>query len=160
MFRIGLGYDLHQTQDGDHIILGGEVIPAPFSLKGHSDADVLLHALTDAILGAIGDNDIGFYFSPNDSVNKGRSSSDFLLFANQQMKDQYYEIGNIDAVIICERPKISIYRSKIIAKLASLLNIDISLVNIKGKTNEKQDSIGSENSVAVHCVVLCKKIIQ
>ena len=157
MFRIGIGYDLHATKEGNFIILGATKIPSPFSLDGHSDADVFLHALTDAILGAIGCNDIGFYFPPSDSINKNRDSADFLKFADKLMKDNEYQIVNIDAVVICEQPKISLYKSKIIENTASILKIDKNLINIKGKTNEKQDAIGHGKAVAAHCVILCAK---
>ncbi len=105
--RVGLGYDIHRTKEGDHVWLGGLRIPAPFSLVGHSDADVLLHAITDAIFGALGDYDIGYHFPPSDEKNRGRKSAEFLQFAIARMKSAAYKIGNIDCNIICEMPRIT-----------------------------------------------------
>ncbi|HRP70292.1 MAG TPA: 2-C-methyl-D-erythritol 2,4-cyclodiphosphate synthase, partial [Turneriella sp.] len=102
--RVGLGYDIHRTQSGSSIVLGGVTFDAPFSLVGHSDADALLHAITDAILGALADYDIGYYFPPSKEENKKRASSDFLFFAVERMRTRGYAIENIDCNVICEVP--------------------------------------------------------
>jgi len=159
--RIGLGYDIHRTlwpaEGGDadeHIWLGGEKIAAPFTLQGHSDADVLLHAITDAILGALADFDIGHYFPPTDAANRNRKSSDFLVFALSCMQSAGYKIANLDCNIICEIPRIAPHREQIRAALARLLQIDQSQVSVKGRTNEKLDAVGEERAVACQVVVL------
>ena len=154
--RIGIGYDIHATCPGERVILGGVSIPAPFSLKGHSDADALLHAITDAILGALGEPDIGTFFPPSDSVNKNRDSAEFLKFAIDKMRAAGFEITNIDSNIICEQPKISPYRSSIIQNIALLCDIDSSQVNVKGRTNEKLDATGRGEAIATQAVVLLK----
>lgn len=154
--RIGHGFDIHATCPGDHVVLGGLKIPAPFSLKGHSDADALLHAITDAILGALGDEDIGHYFPPNDEVNRGRPSVDFLRFAVERAREQGYLINNIDCNVICERPKIGLYRKELCENIARLLQIAPDQVSVKGRTFEKLDAIGAEKGLAVLAVVLLR----
>ncbi len=160
MFRIGYGYDIHPTQKGDHIIMGGIRIPCTFSLKGHSDADVLLHSITDAILGSLGSRDIGFHFPSNDIKNKKRNSSEFLKYAIELMHNRNYGICNLDVNIICEQPKIQDHRDKLEANIAKLLQTNIDLVNIKAKTNEKLDSIGKGKAIAVHSIVLLQNSVE
>ena len=152
--RIGLGYDIHKTGPGDHVWLGGVRIEAPFSLVGHSDADVLLHAVTDAILGALADADIGHHFPPSDEQNRHRKSSDFVRFAAERMKSAQYQIGNIDCNIICELPRIAPMRDAIRASLAELLGAAVQQVSIKGSTNEKQDAVGEGRAVVCQAIVL------
>lgn len=152
--RVGLGYDIHRTGPGDGILLGGVKIPAPFSLVGHSDADVLLHAITDAILGALAMEDIGHYFPPGDPVNKGRASADFLAFAVKGAQEKNYAIGNVDCNIICEEPKIAPYRQKIRESVARLLQSGIEQVSIKGRTNERVDAVGRKEAMAAQAIVL------
>ncbi len=159
--RIGLGYDIHRTRlpaEGgsacDHIFLGGVRIPAPFSLVGHSDADVLLHAITDAIFGALGDYDIGHHFPPSDEKNRGRKSSEFLEFAIARMKSAAYKIGNIDCNIICEMPRITPVREQIRVSVALLAGIEASQVSIKGRSNEQVDAVGESRAVVCQAVVL------
>lgn len=159
--RIGLGYDIHRTRlpaaggaGDDHIWLGGAKIPAPFSLVGHSDADVLLHAVTDAILGALADYDIGHYFPPSDAANKDRPSRDFLSFALERMRARGYTIGNIDCNIICEAPRIAPVREDIRRSLASLAGINPDQVSIKGRSNEKVDAVGRGEAVVCQAAVL------
>lgn len=152
--KIGLGYDIHRTCEGDGIWLGGVRIAAPFTLQGHSDADVLLHAITDAILGALADFDIGHYFPPADVANRDRKSSDFLLFALARMQSAGYKIGNLDCNIICEIPRIAPHREQIRTSVARLMQIDLAQVSVKGRTNEKLDAIGEERAVACQAIVL------
>lgn len=152
--RIGLGYDIHRTRPGDHIWLGGARIAAPFSLVGHSDADVLLHAVTDAILGALADYDIGHYFPPSDAANKDRPSRDFLSFALERMRARGYTVGNVDCNIICEEPRIAPVREDIRSSLANLAGINPDQVSIKGRSNEKADAAGRGEAVVCHAVVL------
>jgi 2-C-methyl-D-erythritol 2,4-cyclodiphosphate synthase len=153
--RIGLGYDIHRTDpSGQSIWLGGIKIPAPFSLIGHSDADVLLHAVTDAIFGALADQDIGHHFPPADAANKNRSSGDFLAFALQRMNTRGYRVGNVDCNIICEEPRISVVREQIRASLASLMKVGIDQVSVKGRSNEKVDAAGNGQAVICQAIVL------
>lgn len=152
--RIGLGYDIHRTTSGDHIWLGGAKISAPFSLVGHSDADVLLHAITDAILGALADYDIGHYFPPSDAANKGRPSRDFLAFALERMRARGYAIGNIDCNIICEAPRIAPVREEIRTALAQLAGIKLDQISVKGRSNEKSDAVGKGEAVVCQAAVL------
>lgn len=152
--RVGLGYDIHRTGPGDAIFLGGIKIPAPFSLIGHSDADVLLHAITDAILGALALEDIGHYFPPGDVANKNRASSDFLAFAVKSAQDKNYAVGNVDCNIICEEPKIAPHRQQIRESVARLLQVDVGQVSIKGRTNEQVDAVGRKEAMAAQAVVL------
>lgn len=158
--RIGLGYDIHKTGPGDHVWLGGVRIEAPFSLMGHSDADVLLHAVTDAILGALGDADIGHYFPPSDEQNRNRKSSDFVRFAAERMRSAGYGIGNVDCNIICELPRISPVRDAIIESLARLIGASVGQVSVKGRTNEKQDSVGEGRAVVCQAIVLLTPVQQ
>jgi 2-C-methyl-D-erythritol 2,4-cyclodiphosphate synthase len=152
--RIGLGYDIHRTGDGDHVWLGGVRVTAPFSLIGHSDADVLLHAITDAILGAIADYDIGHHFPPSDENNRGRRSADFLSFALARMQQRGYAIANIDCNIICELPRIAPVREEIRASLSALLGIAPSQISVKGRTNETVDAVGEGRAVVCQAVAL------
>lgn len=152
--RIGLGYDIHRTGEGDHVWLGGVLIAAPFSLIGHSDADVLLHAITDAILGAIADYDIGHHFPPSDESNRGRPSADFLRFALERMQNEGYAITNIDCNIICELPRIAPVREEIRKKLAELMGVSVKQISVKGRTNEKVDAAGEGRAVICQAAVL------
>lgn len=152
--RIGFGYDIHRTGEGDHVWLGGVRIAAPFSLVGHSDADVLLHAVTDAVLGAIADNDIGHHFPASDEKNRGRPSSDFLGFALGRMRRAGYQIGNIDCNVICELPRVAPVREEIRRSLAALLGVPVSQVSVKGRTNERVDAVGEGRAVVCQAAVL------
>lgn len=152
--RIGLGYDIHRTGEGDHIWLGGVRLAAPFALVGHSDADVLLHAVTDAIFGALADYDIGYHFPPTDASNRGRPSADFLRFALGRMQRAGYQLANIDCNIVCELPRIAPVREEIRKSLASLMGISLGQVSVKGRTNEKVDAVGCGKAVVCQAVVL------
>ncbi len=157
ILRIGHGYDIHAIIPGDGIYLGGAYIQCGFSLKGHSDADVVMHSLTDAILGAISEYDIGHFFSDKKQENKDRDSNDFLQFALRKMKDKGYIINNIDCTILCEIPSISLYRQNIRSLLTQYMHINIDQISIKGKTHEKLDSIGRGEAIAAHTIVLLSK---
>lgn len=152
--RVGLGYDIHRAKPGDHIWLGGVKVNSPFALDGHSDADVLLHAVTDAILGALALDDIGHHFPPSDPENKNRASKDFLAFAVAKMKGANYAIGNIDCNIICEEPRVASWRQQIRDSLASLLGVSLSQISVKGRTNEQLDAVGRKEAVACQAIVL------
>ncbi len=152
--RVGLGYDIHKTGPGDHVWLGGVKIAAPFALVGHSDADVLLHAVTDAIFGALGDGDIGHHFPPTDEKNRNRKSSEFVQFAVTRMQSAGYAIGNIDCNVICELPRISPLRAELCHSIAKLTGTSAGQVSVKGRTNEKQDAVGEGRAVVCQAVVL------
>lgn len=158
--RIGLGYDIHKTEPGDYVWLGGVKVPAPFALVGHSDADVLLHAVTDAIFGALGDGDIGHHFPASDGKNRNRKSADFVQYAVARMKSAGFSIGNIDCNIICELPHIAPVRDELRASLAHLVGASIQQVSVKGRTNEKQDAVGQGSAVVCHAVVLLVSALQ
>ena len=154
MFRVGIGYDIHAAVEGNSIFLGGEKIPANFSLKGHSDADVLLHALTDAILGALGLKDIGYHFSNQIKENKNKRSKYFLQYADKLMRLKGYSIINIDMNLICEQPKLTSYREKIEKNISKILKIEIEQINLKAKTNEKLDALGKGKGIAAQVIIL------
>jgi 2-C-methyl-D-erythritol 2,4-cyclodiphosphate synthase len=155
MFRVGFGFDSHPFDENKRgLKLGGVFVEADFGLKGHSDADVLLHAITDAILGALSAPDIGELFPPSDPQWKDADSVIFLKEALKIMRENGYRIGNIDCTLVCEKPKISPLKEKIRKKLSQLLEIDEGRVNIKGKTPEGFCSL---EGIAVYCVALLVK---
>ncbi len=147
-FRFGNGFDVHKFGSGNFILLCGIKIPFSKSLIGHSDADVGLHSLTDAILGAIGKGDIGTHFPPTDSKWKNKDSTFFLKHAEKIMKSQRYIISNIDITFICEFPRINLYSDKMKTKLCSILGIDSSQISIKGTTTEGLGFTGREEGIA------------
>ena len=154
MLRIGNGYDVHRLVEGRKLILGGVEIPHTKGVLGHSDGDVLIHAITDAIIGALGLGDIGLHFPDNDEDLKGIDSSILLKKINEIMKDKKYEIVNIDSVIVMQKPKLRPYIDEIERNIAKILDIDSELVNVKAKTEEKLGFTGDESGVKSYCVVL------
>ncbi|KAK9698541.1 hypothetical protein RND81_08G111600 [Saponaria officinalis] len=156
-FRVGHGFDLHRLEPGYPLIIGGINIPHDRGCEAHSDGDVLLHCVVDAILGALGLPDIGQLFPDNDPKWKGADSSVFLKEAVRLMDEAGYELGNLDATLILQRPKVSPHKEVIKANLSALLGADPSVVNLKAKTHEKVDSLGENRSIAAHTVVLLMK---
>jgi len=156
--RIGNGYDLHRLEAGRPLIIGGVRIPHDTGLAGHSDADVLCHAVTDAILGAAAAGDIGQHFPDTDPKWKGANSIELLKGAVAIIQAEGYTVSNIDAVVIAERPKIAPHIPAMRANLAQAIGIDVSAVSIKGKTNEKVDALGRNEAIAVHAVALIKNV--
>ena len=152
--RIGQGIDFHKFEYGRKMIIGGVEFNSPFGLKGHSDADVLLHAITDAILGAIGENDIGYHFPDTDKRFKNAGSKVFLEKALNLAKEKGFEISNLDATILCEKPKINPLRDKIRENIASILQIEKERINIKATTTEKMGFIGRSEGIGAIAVVL------
>jgi 2-C-methyl-D-erythritol 4-phosphate cytidylyltransferase/2-C-methyl-D-erythritol 2,4-cyclodiphosphate synthase len=152
--RIGNGYDLHRLVAGRPLILGGVTIPFDKGLDGHSDADVVCHAVTDAILGAASAGDIGRHFPDTDPAWKGADSVDLLKRAVGILREAGYRVANVDVVVIAQRPKLSPYIDAMRASLACALGIGMDLVSVKGKTNEGVDSVGAGESIAVHAVAL------
>jgi 2-C-methyl-D-erythritol 2,4-cyclodiphosphate synthase len=156
-FRIGQGYDCHALVPGRKLIIGGVTIPHAIGLLGHSDADVLLHAITDAILGAAGLGDIGRHFPDTDAQFAGADSRILLREAVHRVAEAGYKIGNIDATIIAQAPKMAPHISEMAANIASDLDIYTSQVNIKAKTNEKLGFLGREEGIAAEAVALIYK---
>ena len=158
--RIGHGYDLHRLEPvapegaGRPFVLGGLRIDHDRGPVGHSDGDALLHAVTDAILGALAEPDIGQLFSDQDPRWDGADSTIFLAEAVRRMHAQGLRIGNVDATVICERPKIGPVKDAMRARLAELLGADLGTINIKGKTHEKVDAVGEGRAIEVHVVAL------
>ncbi|WP_422121829.1 2-C-methyl-D-erythritol 2,4-cyclodiphosphate synthase [Planococcus sp. X10-3] len=154
MIRIGQGYDVHQLVEGRPLILGGIEIPHDKGLLGHSDADVLLHTITDAALGAIGGGDIGKHFPDTDPEFKDADSKKLLTHIWQYVKEQGYELGNVDCTVIAQKPKLAPYIEQLRESIAGLLEADVSQVNVKATTNEKLGSLGREEGIAALAVIL------
>lgn len=156
--RIGQGYDVHKLVEGRKFILGGVEIPHSKGLLGHSDADVLLHAITDALLGAAALGDIGHHFPDTDDSFKNADSEWLLAEAMQKVRDKGYKIVNLDATVIAQKPKLAPYISSICTNIANVLQLDVNDVNVKAKTNEKLGFEGKEEGVVAQAVVLLEKI--
>ena len=152
--RIGFGYDSHRFEDGRRLVLGGVTIPDATGLKGHSDADVLIHAIIDALLGAAARGDIGSHFPDTDARWKDADSAQLLAAVVEEIAAAGYRIGNVDATVICEWPKLRPHIDAIRARLARLLGVDVGQVSVKGKTNEQMDAVGAGIGIAVHAVAL------
>ncbi|MCA2720639.1 MAG: 2-C-methyl-D-erythritol 2,4-cyclodiphosphate synthase [Microcystis sp. M048S1] len=155
--RIGNGYDIHRLVTGRPLILGGVEIAHTVGLLGHSDADVLTHAIMDAMLGALSLGDIGHYFPPTDPQWQGANSLKLLEQVNQLIIDKGWQINNIDSVIIAEKPKMKPHLNAMRAKLAETLKINPEQVGIKATTNEQLGPVGREEGIAVYAVVLLVK---
>jgi len=156
-FRVGIGHDVHRLVVGRKLILGGVEVPHTHGLDGHSDADVVLHAICDAILGAVGLGDIGEHFPNTDPQYKGIASSLLLKLSTQKAKEAGWTIENVDVVILAEAPKLKEYKPKMKYHIAHELSIDQAQVNIKAGTNEGLGFIGAKEGIAAYAVVLLKK---
>jgi len=154
MFRIGFGFDSHDFEEGKPLVLGGVLIDFPKGLKGHSDGDVLLHALTDALLSAVGEEDIGQLFSDKDPRWKSAQSSLFLKSALEKVSKKGYMIVNVDCTLIADEPKIAPIKNKIIQNLSLLLGIEQERISVKGKTRE---GFCQSEGIACFCVVLLQE---
>ena len=152
--RIGIGHDTHRLASGGPLRLGGIQIDHDQHLVGHSDADVLLHAVTDALFGALGRGDIGQWFPDTARENQGRDSTDFLRAAMQQVRHAGYRVVNLDCIVFAQRPKLSPHKPQICRRLAELLEVNENDVNVKAKTGESIGIIGREEAMAAQCVVL------
>ena len=152
-FRVGQGYDVHRLEEGEELWLGGVKIEHTHGLAGHSDADVALHAITDAVLGGIGDGDIGTHFPPSDPKWKGARSGQFLEHAVSLAAKQGFALSNIDLTIICEAPKIGPHRPAMRAEVARLTGLDESAVSIKATTTEKLGFTGRGEGIAAQAIV-------
>ncbi len=156
--RIGIGYDIHRLKKGKGVRLGGVLIPCDQELIGHSDADVLIHAVCDALLGAVGAGDMGTHFPDTEEKFGGKESSWFLKEVVKKVQKKGFKISQIDSVVIAEKPKLSECRSRIQKRVASLLRISIGQVSVKAKTNEGLDSIGGKKAIAAWAVSLVEKV--
>jgi 2-C-methyl-D-erythritol 2,4-cyclodiphosphate synthase len=157
MFRIGQGFDVHQLTEGRPLIIGGITIPYEKGLLGHSDADVLLHAVADGCLGAIAAGDIGKHFPDTDPEFKDADSAKLLQHVWMLIKDEGYQLGNIDCTIIAQKPKMAPYIDEMRARIAELLEADITQVNVKATTSEKLGFTGRGEGIAAQTTVLIKK---
>ena len=155
--RIGYGYDSHRFEPGRRLVLGGVEFPGETGLKGHSDADVLIHAVIDALLGAAALGDIGSHFPDTDPKWKNADSSELLAQVVKEVRGAGYSIGNVDVTVICERPKLRPCVEMIRNRLASVMNIGTGRISIKGKTNEKMDDVGAGVGIEVHAVALLEE---
>ena len=153
-FRIGEGWDIHQLVEGRQLILGGIEIPYAKGLLGHSDADALLHAITDALLGAAALGDIGMHFPDTDARFKGADSGILLAEAARRVQAKGYRIGNIDSTVIAQAPKLMPHLPAMRARIAELLDISVDQVNVKAKTAEKLGPVGEGLAMEARAVVL------
>lgn len=158
VFRVGVGYDVHRFSKGRKLILGGVELPFELGLEGYSDADVLTHSICDAILGALGEPDIGHKFPDNDPRYRNVSSLILLRETLELSKSKGFLVENVDSVVVCERPKIGQYVSAIRGKLSSILGISEDCVGVKATTTDGIGFTGRVEGVAAHAVVLIKKI--
>ena len=154
LIKIGHGIDIHKLSPNIPLILGGLLIPSDLGSRGHSDGDVVIHALVDAILGALALGDIGTFFPSNDKKYKNADSSIFLEFALKKIKEKKYQINNIDINIILESPKINKYVDLMKIELAAILDINPSLISIKGKTSDGMGYIGSKNGIMTTATII------
>ena len=154
MFRIGTGFDVHAFEPGSKMYLCGVEIPFDRSLAGHSDADVALHALTDAILGALALGDIGLHFPDTDEKWKKADSKIFLNWSIEKAKQRNLKLSNIDLTIICEKPKIKSFREQLIANLSKICLLENDKINVKATTTERLGFTGREEGIASICSVL------
>jgi 2-C-methyl-D-erythritol 2,4-cyclodiphosphate synthase len=155
--RIGIGYDVHRLVEGRRLILGGVDVPFEKGLLGHSDADVLLHAITDAILGAIGEGDIGRHFPDTDPRWKDADSSGLMRYAVDLAKQRGFEVNNIDSTIVCQRPKLAGYIPEMVDNIASVVRIPKVRVNVKAKTTEGLGFTGTGDGIAAYAVVTVRE---
>jgi len=156
--RIGEGWDIHALVDGRKLILGGVEIPHTMGLLGHSDADALLHAITDALLGAAAMGDIGTHFPDTDAAFKGADSAVLLQEAARRVRAQGFEIGNVDSTVIAQAPKLAPYIGAMRESIARALSVGVDQVNVKAKTAEKMGPVGEGRAMEARAVVLLAKI--
>ena len=152
--RIGYGYDSHRFAEGRRLVLGGVEFPGETGLAGHSDADVLIHAVIDALLGAAALGDIGSHFPDSDARWAGADSAALLAAVVSEVAAAGWRVGNLDATVVCEHPKLRPQVEKIRARLAGILGVEPGAVSVKGKTNEKLDDVGAGLGIIAHAAVL------
>lgn len=157
MTRFGMGYDVHRLVEGRKLILGGVEVPHRLGLLGHSDADVLLHAVSDALLGAAALGDIGRHFPDTDPKYEGADSMKLLAHVVELLSGQGYEIGNVDATIVAQKPKLKDYIPRMNENLARVLGVEMDAVNVKATTEEKLGFTGSEEGISAYAVAGIEK---
>ncbi len=157
MIRIGHGYDVHKLVEGRDLILGGVKIPHTLGLLGHSDADVLLHAISDSLLGALALGDIGKHFPDTDPRYKGADSLELLRHVVQLIHEKGYAVGNLDAVILAQKPKLAPHIPQMRENIARVCEIPVDRVSVKATTEERLGFTGREEGISAHCVVLLQK---
>ena len=156
--RIGYGYDSHRFEEGRRLVLGGVEFPGETGLGGHSDADVLIHAIVDALLGAASLGDIGSHFPDDDPAWKDADSARLLAEVVREVRGAGWSVANIDATVICERPKLRPCIELIRERLASVMGVGKGRISVKGKTNEKMDDVGAGLGIEAHAVVLLEEL--
>jgi len=159
MFRVGFGFDVHKLVEGRKLILGGVEIPFTKGLLGHSDADVLYHAVMDALLGALSLGDIGQHFPDSDERYRGIDSGELLTKVYQLVEREGYRLNNLDAVIVAEKPKLITYISQIRENLAKILKSDVKDISVKATTTEKLGFTGREEGIAAYAVITIKEVL-
>ena len=157
-FRVGFGYDSHRFEAGRRLVLCGIEIPGETGLKGHSDADVVLHAVIDALLGAAALGDIGSHFPDTDEKWRGADYAKLLEAVVAEVSAAGWRLGNVDVTVICERPKLRPHVEAMRSRLAGLLRCPVDCVSLKGKTNEKMDDVGAGVGIEVHAVCLLEGV--
>jgi 2-C-methyl-D-erythritol 2,4-cyclodiphosphate synthase len=156
--RVGLGYDIHAFQEAKKLVLGGVEIPHSHGLLGHSDGDALTHAICDALLGALGEGDLGAYFPSSDSRYKDMNSLHMLSTVRDLLLQKGFQLVNLDTVIIAEAPRLGAYSSSMKFQLASVLNVTVDLVNVKVKSGDKIGVVGRKEGIAAQAVCLIEAI--
>jgi 2-C-methyl-D-erythritol 2,4-cyclodiphosphate synthase len=156
--RVGIGHDTHRLGQGGPLRLGGVEIPHDRHLIGHSDADVLLHAITDALLGAAALGDIGELFPDTDPTNRGRDSADMLQLAYLRVQQSGFQIVNLDCVVLAQKPKFLPYREAIRQRISEILSLQPSQIGLKAKTGEQVGIVGREEAIVAQCVVLLETV--
>ncbi len=159
-WRIGIGYDIHAVVLDRVLMLGGIEVPAEFGLSGHTDGDVVLHAVIDAMLGAAGLPDIGEHFPDNDPAYKGRPSSELLEEALREVNDLGWRINNLDLTIRAEKPKLAAYKNRLRQSLAVLMSLDPERIGVKAKTNEGFDAVGEGRAIACEAALTLKRGVE
>lgn len=152
-FKVGIGYDSHRFVKGRKLFLGGVEIPHEYGLQGHSDADALLHAICDAILGALGKGDIGEHFPDTDPVYKNCDSAKLLAQVYMLVCQEKFKVGNVDAVILVQEPNLKQFKKAMAERIAKILDVDVTCVNIKAKTNEGMGFVGRKEGIVCYSTV-------
>ncbi len=158
MYRVGIGYDVHPFEEGIPLILGGVNIEHPLGLRGHSDADVICHSITDALLGAANIGDIGEHFPDTDERYKGISSLELLTESTVLLKENGWEVVNVDVSVVAEEPKINPYKKEMRDNISNAMDCNVDSVSVKATTNEKLGTIGRGEGIAAFSVAMLKEI--